>query len=302
MSTDNVSVYETTRTGGDGKGTGMVKPEDISLLQEKLFEILEYFDEFCTQHKIGYSLAGGTCLGAIRHKDFIPWDDDLDVAVLRKDFDRLFDLWDEYGDKERFSLYRTTEDFCAYVPIGIMRNNNTTFIRDFEEGMTDRELGVKIDIEPMDEVPDDPKKRKRQRRFAFLYVLFLTQRRPRRQRKKKYLNRGANLLLSVFRGKRIRNWIIRKTGPEVKKYNGTGCKEVAINGLGFVRYRTDISQPTKMIFHGKLFNVPADYDDFLKRGYGDYMSKPPVEKRHPTDEPRYYDLNTPYREYLKTIR
>ena len=304
METVSASVYETNRTGGDGKGFGMVKSEDISLLQERLYEILVYFDKFCEEHGLKYSLAEGTCLGAIRDKDFIPWDDDLDVGMLREDYDKLFDLWDQYGDHEKFSLYRTTKDFCAYVPIGIMRHNNTTFIRDYEEGLTDRNLGVKIDIVPLDEIPDDPQKRKIQRIFAYIYVLFLTQRKPRRGiSKKKYLNTGAGVLLSIFRGKLIRNWIIQVTGKQAKKYNGTGCSNLAINGLGAGRGGTwktdDITKLTKVFFHDGEFYVPEDYDDFLTRGYGDYMSRPSVARRKPTDTPFYYDLNTPYKEYLK---
>ena len=299
------SPYENVQKSGNGKGTGMVSPENMKLLQEKMFDTLVYFDAFCEEHGIKYCLSEGTCLGAVREHDFIPWDDDLDVAVLRKDYDRLFQLWELYGDKENFSLYRTTGDFCAYVPIGVMRNNNTTYIRDFEDGLTDRNLGVKIDIAPLDEIPRDAKKRKKQRLYAYLYVLFLTQRKPRVQRKRKILNTGAGALLWAFRGKWIRNLVIRIVEPQVQKYNGTGCEELAMNGLGLdmgsVWKMSDITRLTKMEFHGKTFSVPEDYDGFLTRGYGDYMSKPPTEKRVPADTPKVYDLNTPYREYVNGL-
>lgn len=300
MAPQNVGIYEMNKTGGTGKGTGMVKPEDFGLLQEKLFDTLVCLADFCDTYGIKYWLVAGTCLGAVRHHDFVPWDDDLDVAMLRADYDKLFELWEKYGDKENFSLYRTTEDFCAYVPIGLLRNNNTTFIREFEEGMKDRNLGVKIDIEPLDEIADDPWKRKKQKFFAFLYVLFLTQRTPRIKRKKAYLNYMPGILLAVFRGKRIRNWIIKKSEIQVKKYNGTGCKELAVNGLGLgSRWpRQNITELTKATFHGKEFNIPRDYDAYLKRLYKDYMQLPPVEKRLPQDTPKYYDLNTPYKAYL----
>ncbi|MBR3016907.1 MAG: LicD family protein [Clostridia bacterium] len=294
------SPYETVSTVGNGKGTGMVKPEDMAILQEKLFDTLKCFADFCDKYGIKYCLASGTCLGAVRHHDFVPWDDDLDVSLLRSDYDKFFDLWEKYGDKGNFSLYRTTSDFCAYVPIGIMRNNNTTFIREFEQGMEDRVLGVKIDIEPLDEIAEDPKKRKRQKFFAYLYVLFLTQRNPRNKRKKAYLNYGPRILLAVFRGKKLRNWIIKKAEKEVKKYNGTGCQELAINGLGLgvLWQKQHITELTKVLFHGQEFNIPADYDDYLKRRFRDYMQLPPVDKRLPQDTPAYYDLNTPYKEYL----
>ena len=305
MDTTEISIYENHSDDGDGKGTGMVKPEDINLLHERLFEILAYFDEFCEEHGLRYSLAEGTCLGAVRENDFVPWDDDLDVAMLRNDFNKLFELWDKFGDKEHFSLYRTDKNFCAYTPIGLMRNNSTTFIRDFETGLTDRNLGVKIDIAPLDEIPEDPRKRKKQRFFALLYVLFLTQRKPRHKSKNKKVNIVANVLLDVFRNRKIRNLIVRITEPQVTKYNGTGCPQLGFNGVGKGRgclwNMSEIMNLTRMPFHGKEFCVPADYDGYLSRGYGDYMKKPSLKYRKPLDTPAYYDLNTPYSEYLKSL-
>ncbi|MBR3636646.1 MAG: LicD family protein [Lachnospiraceae bacterium] len=300
MDSQNVGIYEANKTGGAGKGTGMVKPEDIGLLQEKLFDTLVCLADFCDKYEIRYWLVAGTCLGAVRHHDFIPWDDDLDVAMLRSDYDKLFELWDKYGDKENFSLYRTTEDFCAHVPIGIMRNNNTTFVRDFEDGLEDRNLGVKIDIEPLDEIAEEGTwKRKKQKFYAYLYVLFMTQRNPRKKRKKAYLNTVPKILLAVFKGKKIRNRIIKKAEIQVKKYNGTGCKELAVNALGLGSHwpSKGITELTKATFHGREFNIPREYDAYLKRLYKDYMQLPPVDKRVPQDIPVYYDLNTPCKEY-----
>ncbi len=291
------SEYEINRTGGDGKGRGRVKPQDIALLQERLFETLVYFADFCDRHDITYILAGGTCIGAVRERDFIPWDDDLDVAVLRKDFNRLFDLWEKEGDKKNFSLYRTIDDFCAYTPIGVMRNNNTTFIREFEENCDDRIMGVKIDIEPLDEIPANPVKRKIQLASAYLYVLFLTQRRARKENKIRKI--GTAIILGLIRGKGARNAILHVVEKQVVKYNGTGCHEVAINGLGFHGPITEYSETKKLLFHGREFNVPADYDAYLRRMYGAYDVQPDLKDRIPADNPSYYDLNTPFQEYLK---
>lgn len=296
MENEQLSTYEKVRSGGDGKGKGVVKPEDMQLLQERLFENLVYFDEFCNRFGLAYCLAEGTCLGAVREHDFIPWDDDLDVGMPRKDYDRLFELWEEFGDKNRFSLYRTTQDFCAYVPIGLLRNNSTTYIRDFEGNLKDRNLGVKIDIAPIDELSDNLRKRKIQRYAGLLYVLFLTQRKPRVPRKKKYINTIANILLSVIRNKRIRQWIVKKTEIQVTKYNGQGHTFGAFNGIernAGLWKMNDINKRVRMMFHGKEFFVPLNYDEYLTRVYGDYMCKPPVEKRLPLDTPLYYDLNKP---------
>lgn len=290
-----LSEYEVNRVGGDGKGKDFVKPQDISLFQERLFENLSYFADFCETYNIKYCLSAGTCLGAVRENDFIPWDDDLDVAVLREDFDKLFELWDIYGDKDRFSLCRTTKHHCANVPIGLLRNKYTTYVREYEKNDSHAAHGVKIDIEPMDEVTSDPLKRRIQYIFGQIYALFLTQREPRQC--SKTLRIGSSILLKIFKGKSIRYAIIKLCEKQVKKYNGTGCEKVAINAVDYEMFRKDLVYTVEMEFHGRKFNVPGNYGEYLKNAYGEYTRKPPVEKRKPLDTPVFYDLNTSFKEY-----
>ena len=286
--------YENIVATGSGVGVGIVVPEDIKLLQEKLFENLSYLADFLDSHGLSYCLSAGTCLGAVRDHDFIPWDDDLDVAMLRKDFDKLFEIWESEGDKERFTLCRTTDDFCAGVPIGLLRNNNTTYIRTFEKNNPNVAHGVKIDIEPYDEISDGKIRRKLQKTFGQLYSLFLTQRRPNQC--SKLMRLGASFLLNIFRGKFIRNLIIRICGKQAMKYNNGGHEKIAINGVDGIMYKQDILNSSSMLFHGKMFRVPGRYHDYLCR-YGDYMQKPTVENRTPKDTPAFYDLNKPFEEY-----
>lgn len=296
MNESEHSVYETDRTGGDGKGSGHVKSQDMALMQERLLETVSYFHDFCDQYGIRYILVGGTCIGAVREHGFVPWDGDVDVAVLREDYDKLYQLWEEHGDKQNFSLYRTTDDFCPYVAIGLMRNNNTTFIRVFEDGLTDRNLGVKIDIEPFDEIPTNPLKRRLQRFYAYIYIALSTQRKPRR--KSKLMTVGVIAVNWLFRNKALRNRLIHFTGRQVKKYNGTGCEQVALNGLNGAITKNIFLDRIKVPFEDKEFYIPVQYDVYLTDEYGDYMQRPPVEKRIFRDNPVYYDLNLPYRDYL----
>ena len=79
-------------------------------LQLKCLEILLYFKDFCEKHNLRFFLCGGACIGAIRHKGFIPWDDDIDVFMPREDYEKLGDLWNKYADTERYEYCRTNKD------------------------------------------------------------------------------------------------------------------------------------------------------------------------------------------------
>lgn len=303
MENTNLSEYEYNRTGGDGRGSGRVKPQDIALLQDKLFDTLSYFADFCDQHNLRYVLAGGTCIGAVREQDLVPWDGDVDVALLREDFDKLFELWGQYGDKENFSLYRTTENFCAHVSIGLLRNNNTTFIREFEKDVTDTNLGVKIDIEPYDEVPEGKIKRQIQKYNAYLRSILLTQRKMRKTRRSSQFKRACvSVILWMFKNKSIRNKALKITEKQIKKYNGTGRSEVALNGGSYRITKSIFSDRIKVNIRGKELYIPGQYDKYLTDIYGDYMKKPPVEHRVFGDTPFFYDLNMPFKEYLASYR
>ena len=76
--------------------------EELRRWQMRLLEILVYFRDFCEAHDLKFMLAAGTCLGAVRHHGFIPWDDDLDVQMPREDYDKLVKIWNEEADTSRF--------------------------------------------------------------------------------------------------------------------------------------------------------------------------------------------------------
>ena len=98
------------------------KEVTIQEIQSKLLEILLYFQKFCQENGLGFVLAGGTCLGAVRHKGFIPWDDDVDVFMLRDDYEKLCRIWDEKADTEHYSCVRSNDSTSGTPP----RRSRTT--------------------------------------------------------------------------------------------------------------------------------------------------------------------------------
>ncbi len=125
--------------------------EDIRAVQGVLLDMIGDFDRLCRKHNLRYFLCGGTALGAVRHKGFIPWDEDVDIAMPRKDYDRLADiLLKEYGD--RYWLQSIDRIPIYDLPFMKMRKIGTRFLEIFEPDPD--HAGIFIDIYPLENVPD----------------------------------------------------------------------------------------------------------------------------------------------------
>ena len=154
-------------------------PEEIRKWQLALLGILVYFRDFCESHNLKFYLAGGTRLGAIRHHGFIPWDDDVDVQMLREDYDKLIELWNKEADTSRFVCQVTTDKVCSRFPMATIRSVNTTCI--FDHSVNDDICqGMKVDVEFLDVVPKDKFKKVLHSFYCRIRGLYTAQRIPRR--------------------------------------------------------------------------------------------------------------------------
>lgn len=269
-------------------------PEELRKWQLKLLEILVYFKEFCEAHNLRFMLAAGTCLGAVRHKGFIPWDDDLDVQMPREDYDKMIELWNKEADTSRFVCSVTNETGCSRFPMAVIRSVGTTCI--YNHSVNDDICqGLKIDVEFLDGVPDNRIVRMYNMVLAFILALFRAQRVPERASKLK--TTVARILLWLFHSMRTRWRISVFCEKQIKKYR-FGEQE-------YVRYLACALRPSKSFinqeyldFEGYKMPVPAGYDAVLRAAYGDYMKLPPKEARKPaTDNLVFYDLDKSYLNY-----
>lgn len=122
----------------------------IDELKEVQLQILDFVAEFCEKNQIQYWIDSGTLLGAIRHKGYIPWDDDIDVGMLRKDYDKFFKLFNDPGNRYQFVCYEKQPDF--YLPHGKVCDVSTVLYEPNEKG---HRLSVNIDIFVYDNAPED---------------------------------------------------------------------------------------------------------------------------------------------------
>lgn len=299
---EELSPYEKNVTRGSGIGQGVITPENMPIMHEKLLETVSYFDKFCHQHNLTYCLVWGTCIGAIRHQGFIPWDDDVDICMPRRDYEKLFEIWPKDGDIENFSLYRTTNKFCAKVPIGLFRNNNTTVIYDYCQDQ-DIKHGVKLDIEPWDEVPQNRLLQMIQYLCFRVFEVYSTQRLPKSSPSLRKFGRlkltVVRLMLSLVKSKEKRFAIASTALKIATQFNGKDCEYVRCNAVSTPCKREDMFNTIRVPFENTELDIPKGYDNMLRlqTHYGDYMQKPPLEKRVPNVGYVFYDLNSACEKY-----
>jgi lipopolysaccharide cholinephosphotransferase len=121
----------------------------IAEFQTELLKLLGVYAEICKKYNLRWFVIGGTCIGALRHGGFVPWDDDLDVAMPRPDYEKLWSKRDEINKNSQFIVTRTTKEKNYHHRVMQLVDLNTTFVH-ARSANEDVEHGVYIDIIPMD--------------------------------------------------------------------------------------------------------------------------------------------------------
>lgn len=237
-------------------------------------EMMEKVHEICKENNITYSLAGGSLLGAVRHKGYIPWDDDIDIIMLRKDYEKFLEIAQKQLEYPFFVQYYKTE---KYYPRGHaqIRNSETTAIINGDE-YNQFNKGIFIDIFPLDNIPENEKEKKR-----FLNKLVKTKRKLKR-----FYNIDSNSIIKHYVKKIIKkvkytfvnyNKEIEKFEKMLKTYNDRETKQCG--ALGFrpdeFKYQTEWFEKTiEVPFENITVKIISNYDEALKRQYNDYMEIP----------------------------
>lgn len=243
-------------------------------------EMLKEVDRICRKYDIVYELDGGTLLGAVRYGGFIPWDDDVDIRMLRRDYDRFSKVCQsEFGDRYFWQTYRTDSKYrWGY---GRVLKNDTVFLREEHEMLKCRN-GIFLDIFPCDNMPEK----------GLNKVLFNL--RSFGARKISYSIVGAKYEKNILKkmGYKFLTFIPMKVAAWeydrlAKKYSKIETKFVRTTGWhwkqeskGYLRsWLTDYDE---IQFEDMVAYAPKDIDGFLKYMYGDnYMTPPSIEKRKP---------------------
>lgn len=260
--------------------------EDLRMLQLTQLEILNEVDRICKLHNIKYYLDSGTLLGAIRHKGFIPWDDDLDICMLRNDYIKFQSVVESecFNDKYEFQCWHNDKYYG--LPFGKMLKKNSTFVCKDNE-FTKAKKKIFIDIFPVDCIPDN----KWNRIFQKISLDILSRGIKAKLNYSPWNNKNGvdikkkscfniiKLLLIPIPSTTLVN-LYEKISTY---YNSGKCHLLGWNSpekWGEITSIASLFDKTELVpFENDLFPAFADYDLYLKSLYGNYHELPPLEKR-----------------------
>lgn len=270
---------------------------EINELQKIQLSMLKDFDAVCQKHRISYQLFSGTALGAVRHKGFIPWDDDIDVVMLREDYERFFDSASKELDSNKYYVQR---EFSEHWPMFFskLRLNGTTYIEKYHSHDARIHQGIYIDIFPCDNLSDSRLMQKLQyiaSKIVIAKSLYARGYETNSTVKKCFMQFCRILPTEPFKRLCIR----RNDSSSLKVHTFFG------GGKKFERsifLREWFEQSVKMRFEDSEFPVSAHYDEMLRVMYGDYMVMPTLEQRVCKRHAAIVDINKPYTFYLEEQR
>lgn len=269
--------------------------QQLNLIQKTELEILDAVDRFCSANDIRYSMSYGTLLGAVRHHGFIPWDDDIDLMMMRDQYDKFIRLWKEKPPRGYFLQTDETDPPYGNNFLKI-RKEGTTFIQSEKEKTVTYHTGIFIDIFPVDRVA--PAGRKRKMQFAACQInMLMTRNHP--SGRKGFSRMGERILLSCPSA--LKSFIKKKSYRYKTKWNTPSNSHLPLfwNGTvsGARRYFCSdlFDSLVKLPFEGKSYPAFGKYDDFLTYYFGDYMKLPPEDKRI-THHPVVVDFEYEYTE------
>lgn len=254
-----------------------LKELEHSEIQQIQIKIAEYLKETCKKHNLRYYMTGGTLLGAVRHKGYIPWDDDIDMTMPMPDYLRLIDILKEDEHYEVLSIYNYPD---IYFNFFMRLIDKSTLMKTWEYPFL-MTTGVSIDVFPLIGLPENKKDVQ-----AFFNRI--------RNLNTRYVSSFISFSEEDEEVKQYREKLRKEVIQMMEQYNFDQCEQA---GYILSRYwekdimpRNIYDGETEMKFENTAFAAPTGYREYLDRIFGDYMKLPPESEQKPHHNYKAYHL------------
>ena len=263
-------------------------------------DLLLELDRVCKKHNLKYFLMGGTLIGAIRHDGFIPWDDDIDVAMLREDYEKLLEIGPaEFNEPYFFQTPETDENY--YFSFAKLRNSNTSGIS-YAFRYEKFNQGIFLDIFPLDncllgDLEDRFDKINKLVADNSTYMR-MSNPNPSESDKERIATHSGRNPMDVY----------NEIQEIAMQYKDIETEYISTAVLTAYKYDTLLYKKSwfdEIIykdFEGLRFPIPKMYDEALRVQYGDYMQLPPKEQRGNWHSQTVFEPDVPYKEFIKTLQ
>ena len=271
-----------------------LKEKDLKRLHQDLLPILLELDRICKKHNIRYFLSSGTLLGAVRHKGFIPWDDDIDVEMMREDYNKFCKICKLELSHDKFFLQNQSNYKNYNWVYGKLRLKNTEYIRSGQEHLRQK-TGIFIDIFPLDKVKDNKFSQYLIATVCGLSRTMLWSCVGKKNSKTLY-QRLKYSVLSII----PRSFAINLYKSFSQFYNNTDTDYRASYNMKlpdrkcFIYKNKWYEDVLYIEFEGYKLPIPIGYKDILKMYYGDYMKLPPKDKQKGNSDASYIKFSDGY--------
>lgn len=249
----------------------LFKQQQLRRCQLKQLSILEEIDRICRKHSIGYWLDGGTLLGAVRHGGFIPWDDDIDIAMRQEDMQRFVSIAPQEL-REGLFLQTPQNEPQVKEPIVKVRDLNSFFVEGSDNFTADYQKGLFVDIFPMIEYPTLPRK-------LVKHVTLGISKSYSILHKAHYYSLRSFAEFFWFGAKYVMYRSLWAILSALRPKNTYLSNILINNGYGIMHRQDSVFPLSTITFEGKQFSAPANPQAYLSDLYRNFMEIPPVEKR-----------------------
>ena len=269
-----------------------MKNLSINEIKEIEFGILSSIADFCAVHNIRYYLAFGSLLGAVRHKGFIPWDDDIDLVMPREDYIQFVELFP--SSNNRYIVKSIENDPSYWNPFAKVMDTRT-YMEDPQVDILNEYNCINIDVFPMDGLPDTEFKRKLHLKVQEFLITLYRGSAFKLKATQKYADSKSNVAslkstirnLCKFTAVTLLHFLptqtlIKMINKNAAKYAFSTSEYIdeAVNSAIYRHIkRKDFEPRSQYEFEGKMFWGPKYYDKYLRTIYGDYMTPPPKHRR-----------------------